>query len=433
MLLAVNVSRDDKYRMIRRNPYRGATMARPQAAAKLGYYPAHPLAITQLVKHLKLSPILHEHEQKGWCHNIMDPCAGRGVAIDQIREALGIPEAQTYAIELDPTRVADIRALMPKCNLLGPASFIGSQINIGTMGLAYVNAPFDDELGGGGREEQTFSAKAAKTVVIGGTLVVVCPLNAIQGNHDFVRALESQFRDITVYKFPDGYDAEDRVIRGFREVAIFGKKRRDPLPADVVNDEGDLAKMNMRYNGYVNFDNLPALGEPAWTGWARGEPSGVREEGLRVYGIPGCKKTNTFARTAFTAEELIATLERSPLNKFFDEVTIPPPERPPLPLAKGHLGLLLAGGLLNGVVRGPHGPHVVRGSSKKIRYHNVAMSRSTEDKDGVVTSIDTYSQRMVTVIRCVEQDGVIYTHSNAPKEDTQAVMTASDVEDLKYA
>jgi hypothetical protein len=104
-----------------------------------------------------------------------------------------------------------------------------------------------------------------------------------------------------------------------------------------------------------------------------------------------------------------------------------PLRRPPLPLDKGHLGLILASGMLDGVVVGPHGPHVVRGSSMKVEYHNKEASTSEMNPDtGAVTTKDVYSQRMVTVIRCVGEDGVIYTHSNAPKErdeDDDAVDT----------
>ena len=55
--------------------------------------------------------------------------------------------------------------------------------------------------------------------------------------------------------------------------------------------------------------------------------------------------------------------------------------RPPLPLDRGHLGLILASGILDGVVESPHGPHVVRGSSKKVEYYNKEASDSTEDRE----------------------------------------------------
>ena len=74
--------------------------------------------------------------------------------------------------------------------------------------------------------------------------------------------------------------------------------------------------------------------------------------------------------------------------------------------------------MLNGVVVGPHGVHVVRGSSHKVEYHNKELSTNEVNPDsGAVTTKDVFSQRMVTVIRVVEQDGKIATFSNSPEEE----------------
>ena len=106
------------------------------------------------------------------------------------------------------------------------------------------------------------------------------------------------------------------------------------------------------------------------------------------------------------------------LTVHFKDVPPLPIKRPPLPLDKGHLGLILASGMLDGVVEGPHGPHVVRGSSTKIEYHNKELSTSEANPEsGAVTTKDVFSQRMVTVMHCVTSDGTIFTFSNAPKEE----------------
>ena len=103
-----------------------------------------------------------------------------------------------------------------------------------------------------------------------------------------------------------------------------------------------------------------------------------------------------------------------------DEVPVPPPNAPPLPLDKGHLGLILASGMLDGVVEGPHGVHVVRGSSHKVEYHNKEQSTCEENPEtGAVTQKDVFSQRMITVIRVVEQNGEIRTFSNEVKDEPE--------------
>ena len=139
-----------------------------------------------------------------------------------------------------------------------------------------------------------------------------------------------------------------------------------------------------------------------------------------MWEIPPSRGPNVFKKTAFTPSELESLLANSPLNDVLKEVVIPPPAEPPLPLDKGHLGLILASGMLDGTVAGPHGVHVVRGSSHKVEYHNKEASKNEENPDsGAVTTKDVFSQRPVTVIRTVEQDGCIRTFSSDPCDETE--------------
>jgi hypothetical protein len=150
------------------------------AQAKLGYYPASPLAIGELLKHLRVVP--PDPARKSDATNVIDPCSGEGAAIHQIATGLGVAEEHVHAVELDKGRSDKARELMPRHRHIGPASFIGSMITGHSMGLAYVNPPFDNELGGGRREEQTFATRATHLLVPRGILVLVCPLRALVGN-----------------------------------------------------------------------------------------------------------------------------------------------------------------------------------------------------------------------------------------------------------
>jgi hypothetical protein len=381
--------------------------------ARLGYYPAAPEAITELVKHLRVRTADPEKGQKAL---IIDPCCGEGRAIDQLREALGVEAEQTYVIELDAGRTERARLLLQGANVLGPASFLGVQISAQSFGLAYVNSLFDDEIGGGRREEQAFAERATRLLVPRGILVLVCPIGALCGNREFCSFLDASYDDVGVYKFPDGH-------RPYNEIVVIGRKRRETIPSDAVYRHGGLHRMGFNWLSYApnsGIDRLPALGTPQPASWTDGRPSVEREPGLRTWEVPPSNRPSTFKKTAFTEAELEAALEASPLNRLLREVTVPPPKAPPLPLDRGHLGLILASGMLDGIVEGPHGVHVVRGSSHKVEYHNKEQSTSEENPEtGAVTTREVYSQRMVTVIRCVEQDGVIVTFSNDTKEQDE--------------
>jgi predicted RNA methylase len=384
------------------------------AQAKLGWYPAAPEAVAELIKHLRVRP--PDPDKTLDTANIIDPCAGEGRAIRQIAEALAVEPGHTYAVELDARRAEAARANLSGCIVLGPASFLGVQITAQSFGLAYVNPPFDDEMGGGRREEQAFVERATRLLVPRGVLVMVCPLKALAGNREFCGFLDAHYDEVCVYKFPDGH-------RPYNEIVVIGKKRRETIPSDAVYRHGCLQRMGLTWGGFATnggMDRLPSLGDRQPLTWQNGYSSTELEPSIRTWEIPPSWKPSTFKKTAFTDDELDAAIATSPLSKLLREVAIPPPNAPPLPLDRGHLGLILASGMLDGVVEGPHGVHVVRGSSHKVEYHNREASSSDENPEtGAVTTRDVFSQRMVTVIRCVEQNGVIVTFSNQPKEETE--------------
>jgi hypothetical protein len=386
------------------------------AQAKQGYYPANSKAIQELTKHLYCRA--PDPSKKFDTINVLDPCAGKGVAIRDLAVGLGVPEDHVYTVELDGGRYEDIKALMPKSQFMtGPAGFMGVQITGHSFGLVYCNPPFDNELGGGKREEQAFTEASTRKLVVKGILVLVCPFKALDGNREFVEFIDSNYEEVAVYKFPDGYDDEHNQIRPYNEIVVIGKKRSAPIPKDAVEKHGCLHRMNFRWRGYVEIPGLTPLGGTQPSHWVSGRPSYDREEHIRTWEIPHSWKPHIFKKTMFTEAELDGVIDGSPLNRLLDEVVIPPPNAPPLPLDKGHLGLILASGMLDGVVQGPHGVHVVRGSSHKVDYHNKEMSSNEVNPDsGAVTTKDVFSQRMITVIRVVEQDGRIFTHSNEPAE-----------------
>ena len=141
-----------------------------------------------------------------------------------------------------------------------------------------------------------------------------------------------------------------------------------------------------------------------------------------MFEVPLSFKPHTFKKDKATEAEMVDWVKNSPLNHHFKEVKARQPDRPPLPLDKGHLGLMLASGKLNGVVEGgPRGVHVVRGSSHKVQYHNTEASSSEMNPEtGAVTTKDVLSEKPVTVIRCVDDRGIIWTHSNNPAEAMEA-------------
>src|SRR5207245_3020317 len=102
--------------------------------------------------------------------------------------------------------------------------------------------------------------------------------------------------------------------------------------------------------------------------------------------IPKAPGPATFKKTGPTPAELERLLAKSPLSRVFDPPKEKPIGRPPLPLGKGHLALLLASGQLNGVVPSEP-PHVVRGSSRKEEYISETKCDENEKTGAVTTTV----------------------------------------------
>ena len=209
---------------------------RLEAQKKLGFYPAHYLAIAELAKHLHPRPPDPTKKFDTVC--AIDPCAGKGEAIKQLTEAIGIPQENVYTCELDVERGQACKELMPDAHHISPATFLGCQITGCSFGLAYVNPPFDAEIGGGRREEQAFVQAATPLLVVKGVLVLVVPLSALAGNGQFVDYIDACYEDVAVYKFPDGHDVNGNLIRPYKEIAVIGRKRKEVLPRDMLEERG---------------------------------------------------------------------------------------------------------------------------------------------------------------------------------------------------
>ena len=147
-------------------------MARLAAQEALCYFPAPADACEGLLKHLALG----EPNGKATEHFILDPCAGQGEFINQLAEGLNVPQKNVHAVELDKRRGEAIRLLMPNAQVLAPCSFFQTLIAARSFGLIYCNPPFDDKLGGNGREETDFVKECYILLAENGVIVVVAPL-----------------------------------------------------------------------------------------------------------------------------------------------------------------------------------------------------------------------------------------------------------------
>lgn len=347
------------------------------AQSKLGFYPIPEPVITLILHHLKMP----EERADKVC--IIDPCCGAGDALKQLQDGLGVKPERTYAVELDGSRIPKAKENLQGSHVLGPCSFFGASITGFSFGLAYVNPPFDNIEGGGGREELSFLEKSTRLLVADGVLVFVCPLKTLTAR-GVMNHLEYNYDDLALYQFPDAH-------RKFKEVVVFGKRRG----IEVITLPWSERYLYNRELGSSYRPRDPDVGSDN-----------------RTWTIPDSWAPTRFVKSDYLPEELMEVVEASPLARLLEPPGMPQAKRPPLPLNKGHRALLLASGMLDGVVEPEdEEPHVVRGSTTKVEYVS-SRTESVDEGTGVVTKKTVISQRPVLTVRAVTQDGVIMTLSD---------------------
>jgi hypothetical protein len=319
--------------------------------------------------------------------SLLDPCAGEGRAVGQLASLLGCQPGMVHAIELEEGRAQTLRAALPEANILAPASFFGCSATLGSFSLVYLNPPFDDHYGGG-RGEYEWLSKATHLLQPGGVMVLVCPERVVADRWGLQILLTSWYRDVNVVPFPPS-------CRQFDEVFVLAVKLQKPAFDDRTSS----------YNR-PEFDSVKAPHD--WT-----------------YPVPPGATPRSFAKVEPTEEELSRALAGSPLRSRLKTAPAPSIPSPPLALGTGHVALLLASGYLDGVVK-PAGeaPHLVRGTSRKIKY--VASTEDkVNDKGEVTGKVTIYKERIQLVVRAVDLKGKITTFTDGsdvkpvnPEEDS---------------
>jgi hypothetical protein len=381
------------------------------AQAKQGFYPAAPEAIAGVLRHLKIPDPPPDQKFKPGDLNILDPCSGEGKALVQLAEGLGVSKDHVFAIELNVRRAARIAEAYPDVRLLGPCSFEATRITRHSFSMIYLNAPFDDEFGGGGREEVKFLRQAVDFLVPGGILVQVCPVNQVFGASQMCELLDTWFEQIELYLFPDE-------CRSFRECVVFGRRRKMALTDELIFTEGIMRNRGISRCSAAPIAKLARLGEPQFSRWRYAEPDTTsRRSELDTWELPFSVAPKRFQKTALTDEELERELARSPLYDALRQRTLSPLKRPPLSLNKGHTSLLLLTGMLDGFVPSSP-PHVVRGLTSKVEKLHRTESYETPAGDAVTKQV--FSESPIPIVRAVWPDGVIRTFSDqVGNEDVQ--------------
>jgi len=339
--------------------------------AKAGYYPTDEPTLERALN--ALSPA-------SGSMNIIDPCAGEGVAIAEAAHALGRDLVTAYAVEFDAERARHARGLTDRCI---HGDLMDTLISRQSFGLMWLNPPYGDlprddngiqrhQIQGRPRLEKVFYQKSLPLLQYGGVLVFIIPNYTLDA--EVVGWLTRHFKELRVFR---------ALETQFKQIVVFGVRvrQRDQSSATVKSAREHLLQVG---SGDVEPEELPA------------------EWPFLPYTVPAAQaEPEQFCRVTVEPEQFALEIQR--LQGLWPSVdthlgasqqSLRPPARA---LSQWHLALALAAGAISGVVTSKSGRvMVVKGDTHKAKS---ATTEYTEREDGSIAETRILTDKFVPVIR----------------------------------
>ena len=227
-------------------------MARLAAQMNGEFYPTPP-NITQLIAH----HIASLPDSSSSFVRLFDPCAGEGVALQDLRILLQentSTEIQAWGNEIHPGRAAAAETRLDKV-VNSPVESIAWKPAHGIASLLFLNPPYDySEEEDYKRMEAFFLNRTSQALVPGGLLVFIVPVKGMTWR--VAERLVQAYEHVHIYRFPD----EEFEI--FKQVVVFGIRKHE-LKANGYVDYHESQKLRLEYEKLDAIKaQLPVLGNP---------------------------------------------------------------------------------------------------------------------------------------------------------------------------
>jgi len=328
---------------------------------KMGYYPT-PDSVVQLLRpHLIFPPEPFA---------ALDPCCGTGAALRDLVKGSG---AVTYGIELDLARAKEATKVLDS---VAKGAFELSKVPKNAFGLLLLNPPYDwaTESEESARKEYKFLRNSAPCLVPGGVLIYIIPQSRF--GKTIARYLDYTFDQIGMARFPDGE------YERFGQMVVIARKKH-------VKSTTDASAARL----------LSAATDPALK---------PLKELQGTWEVPTTPPHLTIEGVTCFPEEAEKAVGVSPLFHALLQYLAPKKQaeirgRPPIPLHKGHISLLLAAGHLDGYVGQGPDTHLVRGNVTKEEREI-----SCEEGEDGSEEIRTLITHRIT-IKCLTAQGELKT------------------------
>lgn len=340
-------------------------MARLESKIKLGYYPTP----TEVIDRIETILSLMKKKGAGPIRAI-DPCVGEGFAFERLCRTLGIEK--TFGVELHEGRAQEAKELVGEV-IHGDAFRVRAKK--GAFSLLFANPPYDQEEGK--RLEYNFLRWWTEFLCTDGILVLIIRQRGMV--KQMAKFISYWYRDVEVYKFPE------KEYEAFGQIVLLGvRKKSAALNSDVQSF----------LEGVPGKDDLSELDEFSES----------------KYEIPPSAVNATsfyFRNLDLTTEEMVQEVWRGGLlQETIDDLW---PERedvrvkPAFPLRKGHIAILVASGLTDGLLESNGSRMLIKGTIKK---HQNKTSEVQDDGTRIEKILDILQ---ITIKALDLNNGEIYT------------------------
>lgn len=315
--------------------------------------------------------------------NVVDPCAGEGVAIAEVKHRLGKDTTTAYAVEYDQERATHAATITDHCLR---SDLMDSVVSRQSFSLLWLNPPYGDiasdtagitayEGTGRKRLEKLFYQRTMPLLQYDGIMVLLIPRYVL--DKEFATWITNHFSDLTIF------EADPT----FKQVMIIGKRTRS---ADTGKDK---ERKPFR-------DRLIDIGEST----AKAGELPAVGDAVISYQVPRTNKdVEHFFRISMEPEQMLEEIKQSKgcwtdFASVFSSTNNLEQRQPVRPLSDWHLALSLAAGALSGVIHSPSSGRtlVVKGDTHKAKARKIEL---TEDENGNISESKIDTDVFVPVIR----------------------------------
>lgn len=371
-------------------------MTRLANIEKAGYFPLPPTVTDLILTYIAAL-------QGG---RILDPCAGKGVALGTLAETLNL---DPFGVELHEERAQEARALVQKLAARqltqSRSAQLPEQIRIlndsylnlvsskNGYNLLYLNPPYDWD-NEDGRLEYQFLWKTRPWLQPDGLLVYVVPRHILK-MRKAAKYIASHYDQVRVYRFPDGEYEQ------FKQIVLFGIRRPNGIvPDSAIVDALIAMGQGNSLLAKQRLEPLTAVSEPIYTL----PPLAVKDSQFKFRSM-FVDPTDALAEARQTGASTTDAW-----RQHLDPAGVNVPLRPLTPLKIGHMHSIIAAGHMNNQVLedGDGERLLIKGRSYKTTREE-SYEEPLPSGGKKLTTLET--EVVVTDITTVDEKGGVQSHN----------------------